>query len=172
MSSDFTSLVLQAAGGANTSVSEGYEASEKGVKVMIAGLILQVVSLFIFLAVFLDFTWRCRRGVTDQTPARLQVRQSLAFRVFGVGLVGATVTILVRSIFRVAELWQGFGGSIWNDEALFMVLDGAMVAVASTLLSALHPGRAFGEQWAAANWSLGRKRKARSSSDEDAVEGK
>lgn len=40
-----------------------------------------------------------------------------------------------------------------------MVLEGAMIALATTLLTALHPGVVMGrETWAAANWSAGGKR--------------
>lgn len=160
MTSDFFSLVLQAAGGAITSVGEDYATKERGVKTMIAGLILQVISLGVFLTVCAYFAWRCHHsGILDQNPARRTARSSWKFKLFGSGLLIATIFILVRSIFRVAELWQGFGGELFNDEVLFMVLDGAMVAVASLLLTVWHPGPAFGGQWTPANWYF-RARKA------------
>ena len=65
----------------------------------------------------------------------------------------ATVTILVRSAFRVAELWGGFQGELWNDETEFIVLDGAMIAIATVCLTVLHPGPAFNGVWSATDWS-------------------
>jgi hypothetical protein len=160
MASDFTSLVLQATGGAIASVSEGYTAGRRGAWIMIAGLILQVVSLGLFLIFCADMAWTCHRGVVDQLPSRREVRQTHLFRSFGAGLLVATVAILARSIFRVVELWEGFGGKLWNDEVLFMVFDGAMVGFASIILTALHPGPAFKSEWAASNWTFrGRSRR-------------
>lgn len=65
-----------------------------------------------------------------------------------IALVIATVTILIRSSFRVAELTGGFHGRLWNGEIYFMVLDGTMVSIASILLTIFHPGVAFHGQWA------------------------
>ena len=67
------------------------------------------------------------------------------FHVLYVALALATVLIEVRSIFRVAELSGGFKGRLWNDETLFLVLDGAMVAAAALLMTIFHPARAFGD---------------------------
>ncbi|KAJ5358657.1 uncharacterized protein N7496_011070 [Penicillium cataractarum] len=152
MTSDFTSLVLQAAGGAYASMSEGYTADRRGAWIMIAGLILQVVSLGG------DFAWRYFRGSVDQCPERRRIRGTNLFKAFEVSLLAATVTILTRSAFRVAELWNGFSSSLWNDQVAFMVLDGAMVGVASLLLSVFHPGPAFGGQWSAMSWSFKRSK--------------
>ena len=63
------------------------------------------------------------------------------------GLVIATVTILIRSSFRVAELSGGFHGKLWNDEAAFMGLDGTMIAIASICLTVFHPGLALHGRW-------------------------
>jgi hypothetical protein len=62
-------------------------------------------------------------------------------------LLVATITILVRSSFRVVELTGGFHGHLWNDEVDFMVLDGAMVACACICLTVWHPGLAFHGRW-------------------------
>lgn len=59
----------------------------------------------------------------------------------------ATITIFIRSCFRVAELKDGFGGHLANDEVAFMILEGAMVAVAALALTLVHPGFVFGRNW-------------------------
>ena len=64
-----------------------------------------------------------------------------------IALVLAAVFILARSAYRVAELTGGFHGKLWNSEAFFMLLDGTMVAIASILLTAFHPGLAFHGRW-------------------------
>lgn len=157
MTSDFLSLVLQAAGGgiADTAADDQQDLKQTGINIMIAGLVLQAVSLSVFLAVGLDFFIRVRRqGMDNSSPERNAVRSRFVFKAFLAALLLATVAILARSIFRAAELWEGFSGKLWNSETDFLILDGAMVALAVILLSVLHPGLAFGGQWHAANWSL------------------
>ena len=58
-------------------------------------------------------------------------------------LFAATIAILIRSIFRIAELSRGFHGDIWNNEVDYMVLKGGMMAFACLLLTFAHPGIAF-----------------------------
>jgi hypothetical protein len=58
-----------------------------------------------------------------------------------------TFLILVRSCFRVAELNNGFGGKLANEEIPFMVLEGAMIILATSCLTLFHPGRCLGDQW-------------------------
>jgi hypothetical protein len=65
----------------------------------------------------------------------------------------ATLFILTRSCFRVAELSKGFGGKLANEEIPFMILEGSMVSLATILMTAFHPGRAFGEKWRDAGWN-------------------
>lgn len=59
----------------------------------------------------------------------------------------ATVLILVRSSYRVAELSGGFGGNLANEEVPFMILEGAMIVLATLCLTVFHPGRCLGDQW-------------------------
>jgi hypothetical protein len=116
------------------------------------------VSLAAFILVFVDFSWRCHRGVLDMDPLKQRVRQGTLFKIFRVSILLATIAILIRSIFRVAELWEGFAGSLWNDETDFLVLDGAMMALAVLCLTATHPGLSFGGVWQAADWNFRSKK--------------
>ena len=59
----------------------------------------------------------------------------------------ATITIFVRSCFRVAELKGGFNGTLANNQVLFMVLEGAMVSIAAIAVTLLHPGPVFKDCW-------------------------
>lgn len=59
----------------------------------------------------------------------------------------ATLTIFIRSCFRVAELSQGFNGKLANDQVTFMVLEGMMVSIACIALTVAHPGLIFGKSW-------------------------
>ena len=173
MASDFLSLVLQAAGGgiADTADYDQQDLKRTGIDIMIAGLVLQCISLLIFVLVALDFFVRVYRHGADQSVAsRNALRSKLTFKVFLVSLLVATLAILARSIFRAMELWGGFAGDLWNNETEFLILDGAMIAFAVLLLTVLHPGPAFGAEWHSANWSLRTKKgkkSAREGADDD-----
>lgn len=65
----------------------------------------------------------------------------------------ATICIFVRSVFRVAELSAGFGGKLANDEVTYMILEGAMIVIASVTLTIMHPGIGFGKvAWEEGDW--------------------
>jgi len=65
----------------------------------------------------------------------------------------ATIFILTRSCFRVAELAKGFGGKLANQQVPFMILEGAMIVLATVAMTIYHPGHAFGDKWDDAGWS-------------------
>ncbi|KAK5134143.1 hypothetical protein LTR08_006918 [Meristemomyces frigidus] len=159
MTSDFSSLLLQAIGGAIAEIALEDSTQRTGINIMIAGLVLQALSLLVFLAVVGDFARSCSGAALSPDPQKRKTRSRAIFKAFMAGLVLATVLILIRSIFRAAELWGGFQGPLWNDETDFLVLDGAMMAVSTVVLTALHPGPAFGGEWHAADWSLKKKKK-------------
>lgn len=161
MASDFLSLVLQAAGGGIADTANTKSMSQVGADIMVAGLVLQAISLVVFLAVAGDFAYRCyrRSSELDVDSRKVRARNRPLFKVFLAALLGETIVILIRSCFRAAELWTGFGGSLWNDEVSFMVLDGAMVAIATILLTVFHPGWVFGGLWIETNWTFKKQNK-------------
>jgi hypothetical protein len=62
------------------------------------------------------------------------------------GLGFTTLFFLIRSSFRVAELSEGFGSALANNEVMFMVLEGGMVASAVILLTKMPPGLVFARE--------------------------
>ncbi|CAK39143.1 hypothetical protein CBS63078_8482 [Aspergillus niger] len=160
---DIIALLLQAVGGAVASVADAYSSmQDQGVHVMVGGLAWQVVSLFIFSCLGLDFYLRVsrasRKGV-PLNPAFDSLRAQRSFEPwFIVSLSLAVLFIFVRSVFRCAELQGGFGGKLANEEITFMVLEGAMMVLACGLLTLFHPGLILGaREWALAKWSRGGK---------------
>ncbi|KAJ5930485.1 RTA1-domain-containing protein [Penicillium verhagenii] len=157
---DLISLILQAAGGAITSIADSDQQSlaQTGVNIMIAGLATQVASLVVFMALCLQYAWSVRKNPhgLNQAPSMVELRESLRWKAFLGGLALATVTIFVRSVFRVAELKGGFHSSLANNEVLFMILEGAMIAIAISCLTVLHPGVCFDGQWDQTKWKFGR----------------
>ncbi|EAQ86735.1 hypothetical protein CHGG_07988 [Chaetomium globosum CBS 148.51] len=161
---DVVALVLQAAGGAVASISElGSPALRAGVDTMIAGVAWQVVALALFGVLCLDFWIRVRSTPTSAlNPAFADLRAQRSFQPgFLVAMLLTGVFIFVRSVFRCAELSEGFNGPLANDEVTFMVLEGTMIALACILLTVFHPGLVVGgETWLAAGWKAAKRRAA------------
>jgi hypothetical protein len=156
-SCDFFSLVLQGAGGGIAATATTYTSQQTGINTMLAGLSFQVVSLFIFATMSLEYAFRLYKNPMTWDTTHAVLYNSTLFKAFLCGLSVATLTIFVRSTFRVAELSGGFDGSLANNQASFMVLEGAMVTIACGCLTFLHPGIAFQGSWSDANFTF-RKR--------------
>jgi hypothetical protein len=127
---------------------------------MIAGVAWQVFALLLFALLSFEFWMRVRSrgGVRPPlNPAFAELRARRAFQpLFILAIFLAGVFIFVRSVFRCAELSEGFNGPLANDEVTFMVLEGTMIALACILLTAFHPGLVVGrEAWSAASWKSG-----------------
>ncbi|OQV05652.1 hypothetical protein CLAIMM_10353 isoform 3 [Cladophialophora immunda] len=133
---DIVSLVLQAAGGAMSSSSNG--GSKAGVDVALAGLSFQVFTLAAFVALALDYARRSR-------AVWMAVRLPTRFVVFSGFLFAATVLILVRCCYRVYELSGGYSrtSDALRDQTLFIVFESVMVILASFCLIPAHPGFVF-----------------------------
>jgi hypothetical protein len=88
MVSDFISLLLQAIGGAIASVANDQTTSNTGRYIMIAGLAFQVLSLAVFMLLWLDFLLRLRRtGGTGTSEQKLgTLRTSFQFKAFQYGM--------------------------------------------------------------------------------------
>ena len=155
---DFFSLVLQGAGGGIASTATTYSTEQGGINTMLAGLSFQVVSLFIFAMLSLEYAFRLYKNPMAWDTTHAALYNSTLFKAFICGLSVATLTLFIRSTFRVAELSGGFDGSLANNQASFMVLEGAMVTIAAGCLTFLHPGISFQGSFSDANFHF-RKRK-------------
>ncbi|KAF7561159.1 hypothetical protein G7046_g2969 [Stylonectria norvegica] len=132
---DLICLVLQAAGGALSTVSEG--SSQTGVHIALAGLGLQVAVLFIFCVLFGDYLIRYFRLKSD---SGLGTRM----RVFLGGLGTAIVLILGRCCYRCYELSEGYTDSTTiTNQGLFIGLEGVLIVIAVFSLCFGHPGLVF-----------------------------
>ncbi|TEA15886.1 Sphingoid long-chain base transporter RSB1 [Colletotrichum sidae] len=161
MTSDFISLVLQGAGGGIAATADTHEGAEAGRAIMLAGVVFQVASLFTFMGLWLEFIFRLRETTESAKDVRfIELRDGKRFAWFQYALGAAVVLVFIRSVYRVAELQEGFNGPIANDEVSFMILEGPMIILALLAVTVLHPGIGFGGQWSDAAWSLKQSRKA------------
>jgi hypothetical protein len=148
---DILALALQSAGGGiASSADDDQKAADLGKNVMIAGLTFQVVTVFTFMVLAVDFAIRTYRRSSslssDATDMRHQrLRSSIFFRAFLGALSLSTLCIFARSCYRVAELSGGWDGELMSDEPLFIGLEGVLIAIACLALNAFHPGVCFRE---------------------------
>ena len=84
-------------------------------------------------------------GEAALDPTHAKLRASWAFKGFLIALAAATVFIFTRSVFRVAELGEGWEGAIIKNQGLFIGLEGVMVIIAMLVLNVFHPGVCFRE---------------------------
>ncbi|PPQ80666.1 hypothetical protein CVT25_001628, partial [Psilocybe cyanescens] len=57
------------------------------------------------------------------------------------GLLLSTVFFLVRSVYRVVELSDGWDGIVMRTQIYFNIMDGLMIALAMFTVNVFHPGR-------------------------------
>ncbi|KAL3473708.1 RTA1 like protein-domain-containing protein [Aspergillus californicus] len=152
---DFIALLLQAAGGAiaSTADDDDRKMTDMGINIMIAGLAWQVASLLAFVAMAGFFYIRVRKAPGSSfNPAFEDLRRRPYFKGSLWALAIATVAILIRSVYRCAELSQGFDGELANDEVTFMILEATMIGIAVIFITVFHPGPVWKGQWAQAVW--------------------
>ena len=145
ISCDILSIVLQGAGGAVASIADpGTNLMDIGDDLMITGLAFQVFTLLIFGALASEYALRVRRSSNSQmNPQTAELRRSRKFRFFIIALIVSYSAILIRCIYRVAEMAGGWGNVIMQTESVFIVLDSLMVVIATLALNAFHPGYCF-----------------------------
>ncbi|KFY85455.1 hypothetical protein V498_07709 [Pseudogymnoascus sp. VKM F-4517 (FW-2822)] len=171
MTNDFVSLVLQGAGGGLAATAINKYQSDTGQAIMVAGVVFQVVSLLIFMGMWSEFILRlCRTSENDRDVRFAELRHTKRFTGFQYALGAAVALIFVRSVYRIAELQQGFNGPIANDEVSFMILEGPMIFLAVLAMTVLHPGIAFGGNWNNASWSVRQSRKGDIATNSSSIE--
>jgi hypothetical protein len=169
---DVCALLLQVAGGGSSSHADP-ETRQVSLSILQAGLAVHLVGIFAFVVLSTAFAYLVRSNRGRWDPRLEPLQQSARFKAFLIGEVPrclhqalmswfshnkalgvATVLILIRTAFRVAELSQGYKSDISRNEDLFFVLEGAVVLMASICLTAWHPGVAFQYLWQKADFQL------------------
>ncbi|OLN96108.1 Sphingoid long-chain base transporter RSB1-like protein 6 [Colletotrichum chlorophyti] len=133
---DMASLILQATGGALSTVGNDKAKVQVGVNVSLAGLIFQVVCLVGFCFVFADYLIACTRSDARQQITR-RMKTFLAF------LFVATLLILVRCSYRIEELKEGYFSPMFRNEPLFIGLESSVMVAAVFSLVIGNPAIGF-----------------------------
>lgn len=134
---DLCSLVVQAVGGALSAEAETEEQVNLGKNVMIAGVTVQVAVTAPFLMLYIDYNIRRLREWAkiskDERPHR---RVEIFNAIIGV----STLFVLVRCIYRIVEMAEGWLGYLATTEVYFDILDALMMFIAIAVFVPFHPG--------------------------------
>ncbi|KAF8161694.1 RTA1-like protein [Crassisporium funariophilum] len=154
-SQDVISLVIQGVGGGIAASAETLEGANRGARIMLGGIIFQLVVIIAFIFVALEFSIRYMRNAPLASRAHLPIENGSASATRGVyttkiglmvyALIFSTTLLVIRAIYRTIELNNGWDGPIISDELLFNVLDGAMIVLAIYTINIAHPGLLLAE---------------------------
>jgi len=122
--------------GAGMQCTTSASTAKLGEKVTIVGLILQILVTVYFLIAAGTFNRRINR-----TPTIISghLNKQLIHNIRTI--YAASVFILVRNIFRVAEFAEGFNGAVSKSEAYIYVFDATLMALIVWVFIVVHPGR-------------------------------
>ncbi|TGO82808.1 hypothetical protein BPOR_0754g00030 [Botrytis porri] len=160
MAADWIALILQAAGGAIADTAATGAGMNSGTNILVAGLSFQLFGLILYMIVVVEYSFKVRGERTRRQAANWAAGESKIggsesqMRYLCYGLTVATVLILIRSIFRVAELAKGFQSKLANEEMPFMILEGAVMIMATTIMTIFHPGLIIKGNWKESGWEL------------------
>ncbi|PWN47424.1 RTA1-domain-containing protein [Violaceomyces palustris] len=137
---DLISLIIQAAGGGISATAETESETDLGKTLMIVGVSVQVLVTGPFLISFLDYNFRrIRSGKTRGVDPDSNSVHTLA--PFNLAILISTIFILIRCLYRIVEMSQGWTGYLAVHEVYFAVLDGIMIFVAVAVFVVIHPGK-------------------------------
>jgi RTA1 like protein len=121
---DLFALVLQGAGGGIAATSiHNQSLQQVGNNLMMAGIVIQVVTLLAFAAMAALYYFRLSRSSTPLSSAAERVKGSIGFKLFLGGFILALLTVFTRCVYRIAEMAGGWANPIMQSEREFIVLD-------------------------------------------------
>ncbi|KAI0651489.1 RTA-like protein [Trametes meyenii] len=138
--SDITTFLIQAAG-ALLSISQNAKLHTTGEHIFLAGLILQLVSFALFTLLALRFLYRVKTRDPHVWATDAAKPWHEDWRTLALVLLVSAAGILVRCVYRVAELSQGYLGHLATTEAFFYGLDSLPLFVAVAVYTPFWPGR-------------------------------
>ncbi|GMF05990.1 unnamed protein product [Ambrosiozyma monospora] len=136
------SFLVQSSGG-GLAASANQDSAKMGFNILLGGLILQVITMFIFMAMVGLYFYKVYVNRDHLDQRYVGIRNTSFFHAVMWSILVAILLIFIRSIYRVAEMADGFGSAIMHNETLFLVLDGVMCVIAIVLLTVFYPGFSF-----------------------------
>ncbi|WVW79820.1 hypothetical protein I302_101790 [Kwoniella bestiolae CBS 10118] len=171
VTADVISLVIQAIGGGKAAVAaqEGTD-THAATKIMLAGILFQLGTMAIFVALASDFIVRVilrkpyshlkkkyhnsspngetetksaagpPQGLEQQDGRVVRTDEIKRGEILLTGVAFASAMIFVRGIYRSIELAQGWSGYLITHEVYFIYLDGLPMVLCLAAFAVAHPG--------------------------------
>ncbi|KAI1822097.1 hypothetical protein F4861DRAFT_541267 [Xylaria intraflava] len=141
------SLVLELAGSALSAVQDSSTTVDVGSRVLIVGVAIQLIALIIFVLHATFFAVALRTRQHDVDTALTSLYNSRQFKAFLTVFTGATILVVLRTAYRIVLITEWLENFITQSETVFLILDGAVMLIATVLLLVCFPPRALGEAW-------------------------
>ncbi|CAG9983982.1 unnamed protein product [Clonostachys byssicola] len=132
---DVLSFLTQSGGGGMLAKAKTQSDMSMGENIIMGGLFIQIIFFGFFIVVTYIFH---RRIVLSPTPASRSI--GVPWPQFLYVMYAASVLIMVRSIFRVAEYAGGYSGPLQSSEAYIYIFDATLMFVVAVLFGIWHPG--------------------------------
>ncbi|KAJ4478175.1 RTA1-like protein [Lentinula aciculospora] len=141
ISSDITTFLIQAIGGAMSISANDEPLALAGSRVFLTGLALQLLSFLIFTCIFLIFLYRVQKyqnAIFTKDKALVWYKD---WRALAGTMIVSCIGILIRSVYRTIELSEGFQGRLATSEPFFYGLDTLPLFLAIMVYLPFWPGR-------------------------------
>jgi hypothetical protein len=144
VTADIICLFVHAAGGgiAFSGDMSNTGSSNPGIQTITVALVLQVISLAVFLALFLSILIRSnlsrKSANINRTEKDLRPITS-NFKLYVVMVLVACTCIIVRCVYRAAAYSGGFQSELNKNQGIFIGLDSTMIAIALAGLAVFTP---------------------------------
>jgi len=141
ISSDITTFLIQACGGALSISANDEPLALAGSRIFLAGLALQLLSFSIFSCIFITFLYRVQKHEPEIYIRDRDIVWYKDWRTLARVMVLSCIGILIRSVYRCIELGQGFQGRLATSEPFFYGLDTLPLFIAIVVYLPFWPGR-------------------------------
>ncbi|TFL02859.1 RTA1 like protein-domain-containing protein [Pterulicium gracile] len=138
LSCDIVSLIVQSVGGGLAASDD--ENPERGANIMLGGIVFQTVVIIVFCVVSGEFLFRYIKDQSISGKTRERGTAYLRLKLMLAAVIFVLVLLVIRAIYRIIELSEGWEGTVITTEWYFNLFDGAMIALAMTVLNVFHPG--------------------------------
>ena len=138
---DVLSFLAQSAGGGLLAKAKDKDDSKMGEYIIIAGLGIQIAFFGFFSICACIFHYRIRAcPTTASSTLTVPWRRQLFVLYF------ASILIMIRSLFRVAEYVTGSDGVLMSTEVYIYIFDATLMALTMIAFNAFHPSKAVSDR--------------------------
>ncbi|CAZ86570.1 unnamed protein product [Tuber melanosporum] len=128
---DVLSFLMQSTGGGM--MAKGDDSVKMGEHIVLGGLFVQILFFSLFMIATVVFHLRIRKDPTQAS------QMGTAWRTLLMALYIASLSILVRSLFRIVEYIQGREGYLMSNEVWLYIFDAVLMLSVTVLFNVVHP---------------------------------